>query len=369
MTAATRRTLSRGRHTTVAYAAQACVASAHDRRVSSQPSSELSKVRILSGDELRLARRLPLDARIAEVAASQHGVISLGQLEACGLRPGAARARVRAGRLHRVHRGVFAPGHPRLLPDGSVAAAVLACGPGAVASHLTGAELLSLQRRQGRTLIDVSAGNLSGRRHGHVVLHSAASLGPQDIIVVDGIPVTSVSRTLLDCAAVVSRRRVEKLCQQAELMQVIDLTSIRGLLAKVRGHPGRGRLRDALAELAGATGTANPGSEEDLLMAFRSEGLPEPECNAPIQRADGSWAFADFLWRAEQLVVEADSSQFHDRTPAYRGDRRRDRALLALDLHTARFSDEDMRDPAACAREVDELLVVRRALRQKRNAG
>jgi len=292
--------------------------------------------------------------------AAQHGVVSLGQLEACGLRPGAARARVRAGRLHRVHRGVFAPGHGRLLPEGSVAAALLACGRGAAASYLSGAGVLSLERRPGRTLIDVSAGTLSGRRHGRVVLHSAASLRAQDIIVVDGIPVTSVARTLLDCAAIVNRRRVEKLCRQAELLQLIDMTAIHELLARVRGHPGRGRLLGALADLSGATGASNPGSEEDLLMAFRSEGLREPECHAPIQRPDGSWAFADFVWRAERLVVEADSSRFHNRTSSYRGDRRRDRALLALGLHTARFSDEDMRDPAACAREVAELLAARR---------
>jgi predicted transcriptional regulator of viral defense system len=79
------------------------------------------------------------DIWIARLAARQHGVISVGQLIAAGLTYEAIRRRVRAGRLHRVFRGVYAVGHRSLTFQGWWMAAVLACGEGAVLSHLSAA--------------------------------------------------------------------------------------------------------------------------------------------------------------------------------------------------------------------------------------
>src|SRR5687767_8578070 len=86
----------------------------------------------------------PLDLAIAELAARQHGVVSLGQLQFAGLTAGAARKRVAAGRLHRVHHGVFAVGHRRLTGRGRSMAAVLSYGPLAVLSHRSAAGLWGL---------------------------------------------------------------------------------------------------------------------------------------------------------------------------------------------------------------------------------
>jgi predicted transcriptional regulator of viral defense system len=86
----------------------------------------------------------PLDAAIAELATRQHGVVALAQLTALGLGPSGARDRVASGRLHRIHRGVFAVGHPLLGRRGRLMAAVLACGPGAVLSHRSAAALHGL---------------------------------------------------------------------------------------------------------------------------------------------------------------------------------------------------------------------------------
>lgn len=323
-----------------------------------------TKVKTLSGRLARLTDDMPMDSRIAMIADLQHGVITLHQLSQCGLSHRAARGRVRTGSLHRLHRAVYTPGHRTVPRLGAIAAAVLACGLGAFVSHRT-AGWLHAMRSDARTVIDVTVGRLSGRRHGHVMTHSAEHVGRVDVTTVDGIPVTSVARTLLDCAAQLDRHALERMCQKAEVLRIFDRREVERVLDSGRGHPGRGTLRAAVADAAAASGIANLGAEDDLLLAFRSAGLPEPECNAAIQRPDGSWAFADFLWREAGVIVEADTA-FHDSTVAYRSDRRRDRALLSVGYETIRFSDEDLRDPTACAVETRDLLAAMRP--QKRTA-
>src|SRR4051794_87605 len=70
----------------------------------------------------------PVDRLLANLAASQHGVVARGQLRAAGLTDSAIARRVEAGRLHRVRRAVYAVGHPALTTRGRWVGAVLACG-------------------------------------------------------------------------------------------------------------------------------------------------------------------------------------------------------------------------------------------------
>lgn len=306
----------------------------------------------LGGEVLDL-RGLPLDGRIALVADRQHGVIGLCQLCACGLGESGVRRRVRSGRLYRLHRGVYTPGRRRLPRYGPVAAAVLAHAPGASASHRTAGWLRAL-RHDGRVVVDVAVRS-PGRRRGGVITHSARRLRPQDISIVEGIPATSVARTLLDCAPDIGRRGTEKMVAEAERLGCFDLGAVRELLAHMAGHPGRGILRDAVVDAATAHGHTASDAEDLLLAAFRAAGLPEPECNPAIRLDDGSFAYPDFLWRSARLVVEADPRGTHDTTANYRSDRRRDRALRRVgDFETMRFSDADLRNPAACAAEAKE---------------
>ena len=76
-----------------------------------------------------------LDAEIAQIARAQHGLVALPQLVELGLSPRAVSDRVAAGRLHRIHRGVFAVGHRRLTREGRWMSAVLAAGPRSALSH------------------------------------------------------------------------------------------------------------------------------------------------------------------------------------------------------------------------------------------
>src|SRR5215216_3720705 len=98
------------------------------------------------------------DLRVAALAEGQHGVVSLIQLKALGFDEAAVWRRLRVGRLHRLNRGVYAVGHRALTAKSHYLAAVLACGPGALASHLTAAVIWGLLRSATKIEVTVPRG-------------------------------------------------------------------------------------------------------------------------------------------------------------------------------------------------------------------
>src|SRR5205085_12535471 len=139
-------------------------------------------------------------------ATKQHGVLSLAQLVDLGLASSTVRERAAENRLHRSHRGVYSLVPRSLLSrQGHWMAAVLACGPGAVLSHRTAAALHELRPTQ-RANIDVTVPSRSRRRHPGIDIHRSTTLTAADITIVNGIPCTTVARTMFDLAEVVNRR-------------------------------------------------------------------------------------------------------------------------------------------------------------------
>ncbi|HWC27566.1 MAG TPA: type IV toxin-antitoxin system AbiEi family antitoxin domain-containing protein, partial [Solirubrobacteraceae bacterium] len=207
-----------------------------------------------------------LDAELARVASLQHGVVALWQLVDLGLSASAVRSRVGAGRLHRAHRGVFAVGHPSLTRDGRLLAAVLACGPSAELSHRAAAGKWELGLA-GRTWVDVTAPGSRGRRRPGIRVHSAATLHPADVTVVDAIPCTTVARTLLDVCEDATRREIERACDRAEARRLLDMRAIEEVLSRANGRRGSGLLRSVLGvHSVGSTLTRNELEERFLAI-------------------------------------------------------------------------------------------------------
>jgi predicted transcriptional regulator of viral defense system len=154
----------------------------------------------------------PVDRLVSTLAASQHGVVARGQLRALGLTESGITRRVDAGRLHRVHRGVYADGHPALGARGRWMAAVLACGPEAALSHASAAALWGL-RPSAATEIAVTVPANVTRTVAGVRVHRARSLGAADVAAHHDIRVTSPARTILDLAATFPPRAIERLLQ------------------------------------------------------------------------------------------------------------------------------------------------------------
>jgi very-short-patch-repair endonuclease len=264
------------------------------------------------------------DTLIAQVAARQHGLVTTAQLEEIGLASGTITAWARAGRLHRIHRGVYAVGHAGLSLPGRWMAAVLACGPGAVLSHRSAAFLWRmLKPTEGPVHVTVPPTGGRAQRKG-LVIHRATLIA-KDTMAKAGIPLTSPTRTLLDLRRSVPGNEYRTAMRQAEFERLpIELPT---------------------------DGTRSE-QERRFLALCRRHRLPPPE---PNQRL-GPWT-VDFLWRPERLVVETDSWSAHGGRVAYAEDRERDLWLKLRGYDVVRFTNEQLRrEPAAVASAVRQLL-------------
>jgi hypothetical protein len=297
-------------------------------------------VRHVGGKSVRFRDERPRDVAIGRLAERQHGVVSLPQLRSAGLTKDAVGKRMAAGRLTRIHRGVYAVGHARLTLRGRWMAAVLAYGETARLSHRSAAALHGL-RPDNRSKIDVTLPSPSGRPRPGIAIHRSPTLTPADVTTVDVIPVTTVPRTLLDLAEVIDRQGLERAVSEADVLRIFDLRAMDEVLSRADGRRGSAALRAVLARYRGPTLTDR--ELEALFLALcRRAGLPEPEVNVWITLEDGVAYKADFLWRAERLIVETDGWGSHGTRRAFEEDRRRDRRLKLAGWDVIRFTWRDI---------------------------
>jgi predicted transcriptional regulator of viral defense system len=294
-----------------------------------------------------------VDARIAALAAGQHGVASRAQLLDAGIRPTTLRDRVERGQLVQLHRGVYAAGHGHLRPNGYRLAAVLAVGPGAALSHRDAAALHGL-RAGGGTRIDVStpAERSSTER---IRVHGRRALNARDVTTVDGIPVTTVARTLVDLGEVVAADALRKALGEAERQRTLDVKGIEEAIGRLRGRRGASvaRVRAALADLAahGATLTRSH-LEDQFLSLLEAHDLPRPATNAYV----AGYEF-DAVWHADKLAVELDGWDGHKTRHAFQHDRTKGNAIQAAGYALLRFTHADvMRRPHEVAADVAKQL-------------
>jgi very-short-patch-repair endonuclease/predicted transcriptional regulator of viral defense system len=313
----------------------------------SQPAAPRTERRKADDMRLEIVVR-SVDREIARLAERQHGVVALRQLAALGLSQRAVSHRAAAGRLHRIHRGVYAVGHPVLPYYGRWMAAVLAAGPGAALSHASAAALWEIRPSQA-TRTDVSVPHASGRaKRPRLRIHRATALQSHETTIHHDIPVTTPARTLLDLASSLPRRALERALDQAEILELFDL---RHLVKTIDAHRGQRGARILAAALEGHhAGTTLTKSElEELMLALCDDhGLERPRVNERVAGLE-----VDFLFAAQRLVVEADSWRFHRTRKAFERDRERDAILARAGYRTLRFTDRQMtRAPADVAKTI-----------------
>jgi very-short-patch-repair endonuclease len=243
---------------------------------------------------------------VAALATRQHGVVSRLQLMELGVHRRSIVRMLETGRLHRIHRGVYAVGHKRLTTWGRFMAAVLACGPDALLSHRSAATLHNLKTSWNK--IEVISASRGRPGPPGVTLHTTRDLPKQDRQRVDNIPVTSLARTLVDLAAVVDYQRLGRAFEEAERIRELDVRAVKEVLLRSHGRRGTQAVRRFLAEGRTATDTRE-GIERDFADRLREARLPLPAFNVLIEGF-----LVDAVWVQYRLIVELDSYAFHDGT-------------------------------------------------------
>jgi predicted transcriptional regulator of viral defense system len=263
------------------------------------------------------------DELIAATAAAQHGVIGLRQLVALGLSRRMVEWRLEAGRMHRIHRGVYAVGDGAVSPSGRLMAATLAGGSGAVLSHRSAIVLWGL-RAHGGGAVEVTTPRSLSSRSG-VCFHQAV-LPADELATHEGIPVTGLFRTLLDYATGATPGELERALHEAEVARLTDRLTLATLLARYPGRRGVARIRKAAATLERGARVTRSQLEDRFLRFLSLRDIPQPETNVRVQTAGRSYE-VDCLWRHSRVIVELDGRASHDTRRGFHRDRAKLRAL------------------------------------------
>jgi very-short-patch-repair endonuclease len=278
------------------------------------------------------------DAAIAGLVARQRTMITHAQLRELGVSSSAIDRAVRRGRLHRVFRGVYSVVPQNVRPPlAAEQAAVLAAGPLAIlalgSAALVQAVELPLRTRDVHVLVP------HAHRHSRagLVVHRTAVLHPDDHHRCRGLPVTSVARTVLDLAPLLSDGELERLVDRA--LRQTSRTKLGELVARHPGRPGAARLHQMLDPRRPSADTWSA-AERRLRDLIDRAGLPLPEANVAIE---GGRFVPDLLWRSARVIVEYDSDAFHSGPAAGRRDAARHNALTALGYTVIHVTRDELR--------------------------
>jgi predicted transcriptional regulator of viral defense system len=281
---------------------------------------------------------------LAELAKRQHGVVATGQLAALGYSKSSVAKAAKSGRLHRVHRGVYVVGYPRLSWHGRCMAAVLASSP-SVASHFSAGWLWGLLQSRPGT---VHVTSRMGRRAQRSFVTHRADLAPADLARRDGIPVTSLARTILDLAVDSRERTVRRFIRQADEDKNFDLRAMEDLLERTRGHKGRAKVLAALEIYDETPVFTRSDIERRFHEAVTSAGLPAPSMNHVVVGYE-----IDAYWPHARFGVELDIYETHGSRLSFEEDRERDDELLLAGIETTRVTGPRLaREPGAVVESV-----------------
>jgi hypothetical protein len=272
-----------------------------------------------------------VEQELARIAQEQHGVVTRSQLLKAGVSTRQIETRIESGSLLREHRGVYRVGHRAPSIEATYLAAVLAAGEGAVLSGLAAAHVHGLVKGPPPPP-EVTARN--ERRIEGARTHRCRVLNARSCGIVCGIPITSVSRTLVDIASVLSVEALAGACHEAGVRHGTTPADVALELELRPNIAGARRLRRVLEGDVHVTLSA---LERRFLQLLDAEGLPLPYTNRP---AGGRRV--DCRWPEQRLTVELDSYRFHNSRHSWEQDRRREREARARGDEFRRYTYADV---------------------------
>jgi hypothetical protein len=294
------------------------------------------------------------DRALAATARTQHGLLTIAQALEAGLTPTAVQWRLDSGRWERMHDSVYrVAGLPASYRQRNLAAC-LRIGPEAAVSHRAAAVLHELLRyREPPT--EVTTTRLRSPELDGVVVHRLADLHPTWVADVDGIPVTTVARTLVDLGAVAALGTVEAALDRAVGLRKVALRDVRHAMIAVarQGRHGVGKIR-RLLEARGVAALPSGIFEARMASLLRNASLP-PATPEHVVRDDhgGFVAIVDFAYPDVRLAIEVDGYEAHTGLRAFTSGHQRDRLLLDAGWEALHFTwDEVDAHAVAVATEI-----------------
>ncbi len=266
-------------------------------------------------------------------------MVTAAQLGKLGLTRQAVSVRAQVGTLHRLYRGVYAVGHPRLEAKGLWMAAVLAAGKDAVLASLSAAALWRISRWTTDEIFVLAPGK--HRRRNDFRLQTCRHLDPRDVTREHGIPVTSVARTLVDLTDVLTAPQLANVIHEAAFRKRFSEAGTRAAMARANGRANLARLDEALELNARGSAGTKSALEDAFLARVRGAGLPEPEINVEVEGLE-----VDARWPG--LIVEIDGPG-HERPRTRAEDEQRDAKLRAAGYDVVRVALSPRPAPAATA--------------------
>lgn len=288
-------------------------------------------------------------------AGEQFGLCSRPEAISLNCSDHLIRSRLREGFWTRVHPGVYSMSPVPLDWKGRLAAAVLAAGPGSLASHRSAMILWGLEGIK-QAPVEVTVPVNCGPVPAGVIVHRTRRRLPG--ATADGVAVTTVERTLLDLAGCLPAKVVEVAADSALRRRLTTVDRLLELMVEQSGRGVRGTrlLRRILAERDGSRPPGSP-AETRLMGLMRDEGLPDPVTQYKIPLPDGSVAVTDFGWPWLMKAVEVDGLDAHGSAEALDHDLRRQNLILATGHQLRRYSARQIkRNPKAVVLDIRDFL-------------
>lgn len=283
-----------------------------------------------------------LSSTATDLARCQHGVVARRQLLAAGISENTIDWRVGSGYLTRLFRGTYAVGRAEVSQHGLWMAGVLSSGENALLAYRSAAAAWGFARsrpavetvrpsqalRQ-RASIVLAGTSLSSRLNARQTRHIPTA----DIASVEGVPVTSVARTLLDLASCLSGAEYKRAFLEADRLNLLDDNSLADCAARDIRRRGVGRFRDHVLERVDHVNRTRSVLEALFLDLCERSGIEPPEVNVVVCGFE-----VDCVWRQSRLIVELDGYSFHKGRESFERDAARSNALRADGWCLLRFT-------------------------------
>jgi very-short-patch-repair endonuclease len=210
-------------------------------------------------------------------------------------------------------------------------AAVLACGDGAFLSHGSAARVRGV-RNASLSSFDVTVPNGCRRVRPGIRIHVSRNIHPEDVSLVDNIPVATLPRILVDLAPIHSRTTLLNVIEEADRQYLFDLNAIDRAIERAPNRRGIAKLLRVLADYRPAPFTRSQ-LERAVYAELATRDLPPHAMNQLIGDHE-----ADIWFPDSRLAVQLDTRDYHDSPRAFEQDRRADIELQLLSCRVIRIT-------------------------------